>query len=254
MAQSEILSAKAAETFGLRELRGARRAMGLVLITAGLVAEGLVEPIALPRALAHRAQRTARRLLDLHGVDVRCADPPPRAPAILVSNHLSYLDPLVIAAVAPCISIAKQETNGWPLIGAGLRALGVVFVRRGDAHSGAVALRRAKRAVESGAMALNFPEGTTGDGSALAPFCRGIFGLAALTGVPVVPAHVSYDDPRVRWFGDEKFVPHYRELSRIARIDARIRFGAPITVQSDDDPRVIADRARGVVATLALNR
>jgi 1-acyl-sn-glycerol-3-phosphate acyltransferase len=253
MAQSEVISAGAAETQGLRQFRSARRAWGLILTTARLIAEGLGEPVAPPPALALRAQRTARRLLELHGVDVRCAGTMPRAPAVLVSNHLSYLDPLVIASVAPCVSIAKEEASGWPLIGAGLRALGVLFVRRGDAHSGAVALRRAKRALERGAMVLNFPEGTTGDGHSLGPFCRGVFGLAALAGVPVVPAYVSYDDDRILWFGDQKFVPHYRRLSATARMHARIRFGAPIAVEPYDDPRVIANRARAIVAALALN-
>jgi 1-acyl-sn-glycerol-3-phosphate acyltransferase len=250
MALSEVLAASAVETLRSRRLRGAQRAAGLVVVTARLIVEGLAEPDAPARTLAFRAQRTARRLLDLHGVDVRWAGPMPVAPAVLVTNHVSYLDPLVIASVAPCIAIAKQESRRWPLIGAGLRALGVVFVRRGNAHSGAVALRRAKRAVERGAMVLNFPEGTTGDGRALAPFCRGIFGLAALAGVPVVPAHLAYDDERVHWFGDQKFLPHYRTLCRTARIHARLRFGAPIAVHAGDDPREIAHRSRAVVAAL----
>jgi lyso-ornithine lipid O-acyltransferase len=234
----------------LRELRGARRVVGLVLTTARLVVEGSVQRDVPVGAVARRAQRTARTLLSIHGVEVRLAGATPGPPAILVTNHVSYLDPLVVAAVAPCISIAKGEARGWPLIGRGLRALGVVFVRRGDVHSGAVALRKAWRALDSGAMVLNFPEGTTSDGRTVAPFQGGIFGLAGMAGVAVVPAHISYDDDRVPWSGGQTFAPHYWRLSRAARLRASVRFGEPIAVDASDDPRAVAARARAIVAGL----
>jgi 1-acyl-sn-glycerol-3-phosphate acyltransferase len=172
------------------ELQRARRAAGLVVTTAALVLEGHVDRDASAAAIARRAERAARRLLSIHGVTVETTGEAPRAPAVLVTNHLSYLDPLVVAAVAPCIAIAKGEAERWPLIGVGLRALGVVFVRRGDAHSGAVALRQARRALDGGALVLNFPEGTTGTGGTVAPLRPGIIGLARKAGVPLVPAHV----------------------------------------------------------------
>jgi lyso-ornithine lipid O-acyltransferase len=245
-----LFEARAASV-AFAELQRARRAAGLVVTTATLVVEGHVDRDASAAAIARRAERTARRLLTIHGVTVTAAGETPRAPAVLVTNHVSYLDPLVVAAVAPCIAIAKGEAERWPLIGAGLRALGVVFVQRGDAHSGAVALRRARRALEGGAIVLNFPEGTTGTGGAVAPFRRGIFGLARMAGVPVVPAHVSYDDDRVPWIGGQAFAPHYWRLSRTARIGARVRFGEPWTVGACDDPGAVAARARAAVIALA---
>lgn len=233
---------------GVRELRSARRVLQLFLTTARLIADGRVELDA--RGLAGRAQRTARALLSAHGVDIASGGPLPRPPAIIVTNHVSYLDPLVIAAVTPCIAIAKGEVRSWPLFGAGLRALGVVFVRRGDVHSGAIALRRTWRALDSGAMVLNFPEGTTSDGRTVGPFYRGVFGLAAMAGVQVVPGHVSYDDERVPWFGGQTLAPHYWRLSRTGGIRARVRFGEPIAVQPSDNPREMAAQARAVIATL----
>lgn len=230
------------------ELRSARRTVELLVTTARLAVEARVELDA--AGLAGRAQRTARALLSAHGVEIACTGPLPTAPAIMVTNHVSYLDPLVIAALAPCIAVAKGEIRGWPLFGAGLRALGVVFVRRGDVHSGAVALRRLWRALDRGAMVLNFPEGTTSDGRDVGPFHRGVFGLAAMAGVQIVPGSVSYDDDRVPWFGGETLAPHYRRLSRASGLRARIRFGEPIIVQRSDDPREMAAHARDVVVAL----
>ncbi len=235
------------EGFGA-ELRSVRRTLSLLLTTARLAVDARVDLDA--AGLAGRAQRTARSLLSAHGVEIARTGPLPRTPAIIVTNHVSYLDPLVVATVAPCIALAKGEIRGWPLFGAGLRALGVVFVRRGDVYSGAVALRRLWRALDRGATVLNFPEGTTSDGRAVGPFYRGVFRLAALAGVQIVPGYVSYDDERVAWFGGHTLAPHYRRLSRVSGLRARIRFGQPMVVQLSDDPREAAAHARDVVVAL----
>jgi 1-acyl-sn-glycerol-3-phosphate acyltransferase len=194
--------------------------------------------------------RTARTILHVHGVDVTREGPEPGWPCVVVANHLSYIDPLVVASVLPCIAIAKGEARSWPLIGRGLAALGVIFVQRGDAHSGASALRSAWRALRAGAPVLNFPEGTTTDGRDVAPFRRGIFGLALLAGVPLVPARVAYDDPRVPWFGGQTFAPHYWRLSGVERVGARVRFGEPMRVHPGDAAGDLARRAREAVAAL----
>ncbi len=126
--------------------RAALRACGLAFTVTRLIWSARSDGAPLATAYAPRAQRTAKAILARHGVEVRTHGRPPEGPAVLVANHVSYMDPLVVSAAAPCVSIAKGETADWPLIGRGLSALGVLFVRRGDAHSGAVTLRRALRA------------------------------------------------------------------------------------------------------------
>jgi 1-acyl-sn-glycerol-3-phosphate acyltransferase len=226
------------------------KAIGLAGEVTRLVVEAEMETSTSPRDLARRAMRTARTILHVHGVDVRSVGRDPRGPCIIVVNHLSYLDPLVVCSLLPCIAIAKGETRAWPLIGRGLAALGVIFVQRGDAASGAVALRRALRALRAGATVLNFPEGTTSDGRSVGPFKRGIFGLAKLAGVPIVPARVVYDDDRVPWFGGQSFAPHYWRLAGVARVGAVVRFGAPIDAEPSEGADALAQRARAAVAEL----
>jgi lyso-ornithine lipid O-acyltransferase len=233
------------ESFARVVTRGA----GLVASIAGLILEARLTPGS-TTAFADRANRTARRILEGHGVTVRVAGTLPVGRAIVVTNHVSYLDPLVVSSVVPCRSIAKGETRAWPLVGAGMADLGVLFVRRGDAHSGAVTLRRAMRALADGAAVLNFPEGTTTDGRSIGPFRRGIFGLARLAGVPVVPARLTYDEPAVAWYGGAAFAPHYARLCRVARVTATVRFARPMVVAESDDPTDAAHRARAVIAAL----
>jgi 1-acyl-sn-glycerol-3-phosphate acyltransferase len=225
------------------------RAAGLL----GAVAELLVEARLSPGstiAYADRAQRTAHRILERHSVTVETLGPRPVGRAVVVANHLGYLDPLVVSSVLPCVSVAKGEVRGWPLIGRGLEDLGVLFVRRGDPHSGARTIRAALRALAHGAAVLNFPEGTTSDGLRIGPFSRGAFGMARIAGVPIVPARIVYDDPGVPWVGGEAFLPHYLRLCRLGGVRATVRFGAPFEVRRSDDPSSAASRARDIVGSM----
>ncbi|HEX4448855.1 MAG TPA: lysophospholipid acyltransferase family protein [Polyangiaceae bacterium] len=233
--------------------RSVVRALGLASSIVELVTRSRAEDAAAaptPEWLAGRSQRAAEAILERHGVIVVANAPSSPGPAIIVTNHTSYLDPLVVASVLPCLAIAKGETGRWPLVGPGLRALGVLFVRRGDPHSGAIVLRRALRALRAGASVLNFAEGTTTDGQRVGPFHRGIFGLARLASVPVIPAWIAYDDPRVAWFGGAAFAPHYARLAQTRHVVARVRFGAPFAARSTDDATYLAARARADVAAL----
>jgi lyso-ornithine lipid O-acyltransferase len=231
-------------------LRAARRASSLVGIIGRLLASAAAEGPVQPGIHAERAARTARTILSVHGVDVRTSGPVPEGPFVVVSNHVSYLDPLLVSAVVPCISIAKGETASWPLVGPGLRALGVVFVRRGDAYSGAQALRHAWRALQGRVSVLNFPEGTTSDGRTVGPFRRGVFGLAALAQAPILPVRIAFDDARVPWSGGATFAPHYWRLAGVERVGAHVRIGPVVETRRGDDARALAKHVRDIVAGL----
>jgi 1-acyl-sn-glycerol-3-phosphate acyltransferase len=228
----------------------ARRSAALVKTIGRMIIEASLRESS-PIEFADRAQRTARAILKSHGVEVRRIGNAAGGPSLIVSNHVSYLDALVVASLIPCIAIAKAETAQWPLFGAGLRALGVLFVVRDDVASGAVALRNALRALGRGASVLNFPEGTTTNGSEIGMFRRGSFGLARLAGVPIVPVRITYDDDRVPWFGGQEFGPHYLRLARSPGVVARAHFGEPMVVSGADDPADLAARARGIVSALS---
>jgi 1-acyl-sn-glycerol-3-phosphate acyltransferase len=235
---------------GSPSLRAVRRSASLVGIIGRLLTSASAEGPVQPDVHAERAARTARTILRVHGVDVRTSGPVPEGPFVVVSNHVSYLDPLLVSSVVPCISIAKGETSAWPLVGPGLRALGVVFVRRGDPHSGAQALRHAWRALRSRVSVLNFPEGTTSDGHSVGPFQRGVFGLAALADTPILPVRIAFEDERVPWFGGATFAPHYWKLAGVERVTAQVRIGPAIGARRGDDARALARRVRDIVASL----
>ena len=111
------------------------------------------------------------------------------ANAIIVSNHASYIDGLVLSAALPgelCF-VAKRELVRQPIARMALRALGTLFVERGDIEQGIEDIRHAAEAARSGKRVVFFPEGTLTRAPGLMPFKLGAFAVAASAGIPVIP-------------------------------------------------------------------
>lgn len=161
-----------------------------------------------PAERAEELRRICQRTCELHGIDVELVGQLPRGPAVFVSNHLGYIDPVVLCSLVACSPIAKSEIRAWPVVGEPLSRLNVCFVRRGSALSGAIVLRQCLRMLEAGVSVLNFPEGTTSRGGLL-PFQLGAFWLARRSGLPLVPIGMEFETPDMCWVDDEAFLPHY---------------------------------------------
>lgn len=202
-----------------------------------------------PHACADRAAWLAENLCAIHGLHIERVGELPRAPVVLVANHVGYFDPMVLLSLLPAMPIAKRELGDWPVLGRSLAPLGVTLVRRGDPYDGARALRRAMAALQAGVPVLVFPEGTTSHGDSVLPLRRGIFGIASRLGVPVVPVVLRYEGAGAAWVGSDWFLPHYaRSLGRAER-HVRVEFGEPIVTRQE--PRAYArDVQRRMIAML----
>jgi len=164
-----------------------------------------------PRLSAHRwAGRTLRRL----GVHARLLTPIPPGAQVWVSNHLSWLDPLIFLSLRPSGALAKAEVAGYPLIGHGALRIGLRFVDRDDLFSRAAALRGMVRDLHAGEDFLLFPEGTTTCGDQLAPLREGGLRMAHRLGVKLLPFRLASEDPHYPWIGDDSLVPHLKRVVR----------------------------------------
>lgn len=201
------------------------------------------------RERAERLGALARRLCERHDVAISVIGGEPRAGSVIVANHLSYADALVLPRLAPAACVAKRELARWPLIGEASRRLGVVFVDRGSPISGAVALRRCARLLADGVSVIVFPEGTTTTGERLLPFKRGIFGVALRLGVPIVPVALRYDDPALSWVGEQSFLAHYaRTIGTQPRTALQVWFGPSLRPCAADTPEALAGWAQTWIA------
>jgi len=239
-------------------LPAAARAGQRIAGTGAVAASAAARLGALRRERARDGRRERARLLGdclarltaLHGIEVEVEGRRPWGPALLASNHVSWLDPVVLGGLLPCVPISKLDVSAWPVVGTLARDLGVLFVERGDHHSGMAVMRGAVRALEDGVAVLNFPEGTTTRGDRVLPFRSGLFSVARSRGADVVPVAISYDPPELAWVGDDSFVPHYLRLAGRARARARVRFGNPIAARDLESGAELAAAVRARVEAL----
>jgi len=132
----------------------------------------------------------------------------PEAPSILMGNHRSYLDVLMLPTNFPFVYVGKIEVRQWPFIGWGGRALETVWVDRSNAHSrNNVRVQVKERLTHNKAVCL-FPESTTTAGPELLPFKPGMFKTAADNGFPITAIAMEYETSDMAWVGDSLFFPH----------------------------------------------
>lgn len=185
-------------------------------------------------------------------MDVDIRGETPEGPCLIVANHVSYLDPLAIGWTLPVGAIGKSEIMDWPGVGEAVSDLGIVFVERGSAHSGAVALRKMMRLLQDRVPVLVFPEGTTTTGRDVLPFARGAFGIAQILCVPVVPATLRYECTDVPWVGSASLLPHALKLHRHALIRTELVFGPKLEPRAYSDASALADATRECIRSLLL--
>lgn len=155
-----------------------------------LVVAGLQRP-----RLAHYVTHYASRLfLHLTGLSPQATgvDRLPAKPHLLVVNHASYLDSVVLVAVLPPKAgyafVAKRELADHWLSRLFFQGLGALFVERFDARRGVEGVEAVIDALHEGRNIVLFPEGTISRESGVRPFRMGAFVAAARSGAPVVPA------------------------------------------------------------------
>jgi 1-acyl-sn-glycerol-3-phosphate acyltransferase len=161
---------------------------GAVLLLAGLSVPVLA---LLPQRGLLRAQRgLARAVLAGLGIRHSVSGRIPQQGALLVANHVSWLDVIVILAHAPARLLAKREVRAWPLIGRLAATLGTVFVDRSRPKSLPSTVAEVRRNIAAGGVVAVFPEGTTWCGRMGGTFRPAMFQAAVDAGVPVVPVAI----------------------------------------------------------------
>ncbi|HEV7253224.1 MAG TPA: lysophospholipid acyltransferase family protein [Mesorhizobium sp.] len=255
-------------------MRGAVRlsATLLAVLAAALV---LVPPLVLaartdwfpPGAVSKLWYRAALRAL---GWRVRVEGRlPPARPLLIVANHVSWADILVLGAQGELSFVAKSEVASWPVIGWLARLQNALFVDRERRRaSGEQAHAVAGRLAEDAAVVL-FAEGTTGDGNLLLPFKSTLFGalkVSARNGdrpVTVQPAAVAYTKlygvPLGRpergiasWIGDRSLGHHLWLLARHGPLDVVLSFGEPFAADIGHGRKELARRCEAEVRRLAV--
>jgi 1-acyl-sn-glycerol-3-phosphate acyltransferase len=192
------------------------------------------------------------RLADILGVRITLSGHRPRPPALLVSNHVSWLDIIVLGGLTSTDFLSKYEVRNWPVIGWLAARSGTLFIRRGTGEAGTISQQIAQRLREDGLLTL-FPEGTTTDGSEVRPFFSRLFAAAIDTGTDVVPVALRYHiggafDPVAPYTDQQSLVANLQGLLIREHTEVHVAFTEPIA-HAGHTRRQVAELARGAIVS-----
>lgn len=204
-------------------------------LLTGLSACAFVFPWASHRLRDRIVQAWSRRLVGICGVTVA---PSTGAPALehamVVANHVSWLDIFVINALYPCRFVAKSEIREWPVLGWLADKAGTVFLARGNRRDLRQIFKGLVVSLQKGERVAFFPEGTTASQGNLLPFHANLFEAAVDAGVMVQPYAVSYVDaggalhPSIEFIGEMTFAQSMVAILSGPAVSARLVCMAPI--------------------------
>jgi lyso-ornithine lipid O-acyltransferase len=215
--------------------------IGFVLVTIPMLFFMLIAKILRLKFADKIPQFYHAVLLKILGVRVTiCGTLKQNVPLVVISNHVSWLDILVIGSSFPCYFVAKSEIAGWPIFGFLAKMQNTIFVNR--AAKGAKVgeqVNHISNALKNNKTIVLFPEGTTSDGNRLLKFKSALFAAAKATdtyqpyvqsiylnyhktnGLPMTRRH----RPFVAWYGDADLVPHLKAMLSFTPIDVTLHIG-----------------------------
>jgi 1-acyl-sn-glycerol-3-phosphate acyltransferase len=211
-----------------------------------------------------------RVLCALLRIHVRVVGQPTRERAVLyVSNHVSWVDIVVIGSVTPVAFVAKREVASWPLVGITAKMQRTVFVDRTRRHQAAEAVSEIVKRLASGTSVVLFAEGTSSDGNRVLPFRSALLGAVERAAaqehadILIQPMSIAYTNlhgipmgrqhrPLVAWYGDLDFVPHIREFIARGAVDAVVAYGEPVPVDGAIDRKAMTRKLEGAVRRLTV--
>jgi 1-acyl-sn-glycerol-3-phosphate acyltransferase len=239
-------------------LRMARLSAALLVVLGGV-------PLSLaiswtPAALRARITRVwARLMLGALGVRVEAAPEWRDAGGLVVANHISWLDPLVIAATVPSRPLAKAEIAGWPFIGRLVAGSGALFIDRERLYALPATVAAIAGALRAGDTVVAFPEGTTWCGRGMGRFRPAVFQAAIDAGVPVHPATLRYREgegvsTRACYVGDDSLLASMLRVAATRHLAVEVTLLAPVRpAPAARPPEVRAALARITEARIRRN-
>ncbi len=186
------------------------------------------------------------------GLRVKIKGSPFSAHVLFVSNHVTWLDIIVLGGATGARFVSRDDVENWPLVGwiAGLNQ--TIFVARQSRRDAQRQADRLRESLASGAPVALFPEGTTEGGDVVLPFRPSLFAslFPPLPRVTVQPVAIDYGSlaAAVAWVGDEGAgVNARRILSRRGPIPVVLRFQAPIDPHLAGDRKALASLSRAQI-------
>ena len=195
-----------------------------------------------PEQSEARVQVWSMQLLALWGIHLKVVGQPAvSGPMLLVANHISWLDIVVMHAARHCRFVSKSDVKAWPLIGALATGCDTLFIERTNRRDAMRMVRDMTQALQNGDVLAIFPEGTTSDGLTLLPFHANLIQAAIAAEAPVQPMAMKFIDRASGqislapcYIGDDTLLGSVWRTLTSEGIEAVVHFGPPQTAQGRD--------------------
>ena len=200
----------------------------------------------------------SRQMLRIMGVRlVVSGTPPVRGPLLLVANHISWLDILVMDAAHPARFVSKADVKHWPVLGTLITGAGTLYIERESRRDAMRVVHQMAAALLGDDTLAVFPEGTTGDGGELLPFHANLIQAAIATEAPVLPVALQYLDgasgsrsAAPLFLGDTTLVQSIWTTLRAPDLHAMVTYGEPQEAAGRDRRAWAGDLRQAVGALL----
>ena len=146
---------------------------------------------------------------------------------LMVSNHISWLDIIVIQSIKPSIFVAKSDVASWPLFGWVAQMTGTIFIKRDKVSDIKKALKKMKRRLIKRSVCI-FPEGTSTNGRYVLPFKSNLFQSSIDSNKSILPISISYREANAY-------------TDKVAFIDDMSLIDSIIKIKNENQIKVIVD-------------
>lgn len=242
-----------------RAARAWRFSHALLHLLRGVFIAALIFPFSTPARRKRLAVNWSRQFLRIFAVRVKRHGTPPRATgALLVANHVSWLDIWLLLGAHPVRFVSKADVRGWPVIGWLAHKAGTLFIERTRRHHTGAINREVLAALRDGELIAIFPEGTTTNGQMLRPFHTSLFQPAVDQGAPIVPVAIRYVlaqggfDPAPAYCDDISLWDSARQVLARRIIQAEVTYLAPIATQGKTRRELAREAEAAISAALNL--
>ena len=201
-------------------------------------------------------QQVSRQLLSVLGVRLRVnGGGLATGPVLIVCNHISWLDILVIFAVGQCRFVAKADVRGWPLIGRLTAGAGTLFIERNLRRDAMRVVHHMAQQLARGEVLVVFPEGTSSDGHAVLPFHANLLQAAIASDCPIQPFALSYFDGLTgspsqapAYCGQDSFIGSLWRTVRTPQLEVQLSAGPAQTAHGRDRRKWAANLRDEIIA------
>ncbi|HYW56716.1 MAG TPA: lysophospholipid acyltransferase family protein [Polaromonas sp.] len=201
-----------------------------------------------------RVHAWAQQMLRGVGISLSVKGAPVKSgPALLIANHLSWLDIVVLHASRYCRFVSKADIKHWPLVGTLAAGAGTLYIERESRRDAHRVVHHMAERLQLGEVLAVFPEGTTGDGITLKPFHANLLQAAISMNVPVQPIALRFVDSDTgrtsfapRYIDDDSIFVSIWETLCVGNLRAEVTFGEGQSCQGRDRRAWAADLQREV--------